>query len=300
MSNPFGGKGGSSTTTENVLNPATQRQVERGYAAGNDVWNAYRQASQNWQHPGMNQFLRQAGGLAQNFGNISPYSQEALGLSRGLAGNMDFGTQFGLGGIDQYLNPAREQIIGGVQGAYDRLRTQASMGTGQEATLAGAFGGNRQAVLEAQRLGQLDQNEAQQIGQIEGQMFDTAAQRLMGDQAAARQLGLAGIGGIQGAGQEALQRQGAQQGMLSSMGDYIRNMQMQQQLMPLQLRSQGLQGLMGSLQGPYGSTTTQTEQSGGNPFLGALGGLATIGGTFSNPAGWLMGAGALGGFLGGM
>lgn len=102
-------------------------------------------------------------------------SQGHINQMRRMAGNAAQtaqGGNFFTGPITQEqiqgaMNPYMDQVIGGVRGEFDHLRSQAGMQTEQDATMAGAFGGSRQGVAEGVRLGELDRA---QTGQIAGLM----------------------------------------------------------------------------------------------------------------------------------
>jgi hypothetical protein len=91
------------------------------------------------------------------------------------------------------MNPFLQQVVGGVQTDFDRLRDQASRQTGADATAAGAGFGGRRAILEAERLRGLDQLEAQQLGNLRFGGFANAQQIALEDLLRRSQLGLAGL-----------------------------------------------------------------------------------------------------------
>jgi hypothetical protein len=207
----------------------------------------------------------------------------------------------GLGGIGDYFDPFQSQVIGGVQSSFDRLRGQASKQAEQEATAAGAFGGSRSGILEAERLRGLDEAEAQQIGQLQSQGFGRAADRLMAERQRLGGLGLAGIQNLYNVGQFAggQQFQGQLAGLQGRQGlmDYARRVQMQQQGAPFQNYQQAL-GLLSPTLGIGGSTQQSTTPlQGGGPLQGALGG-AAAGFGFGGPIGGAIGGGL--GLLGGL
>lgn len=210
------------TTQTSQVDPQTQAFMDQ-----------FRQLALSQAQGGPNQFLQQAG---QGFG--------------GLTDNLGFAQQRGLQGIEQFFNPFQQEVIGGVQSDFDRQRQQAEVSARQQATRSGAFGGSREAVLNAELQGGVNRNEASTLANIRQGGFNQAAQNLFGQRRFAGNLGLAGLQGLAGVG--------GQQG--------------QQQL-------QNLLGLQGAI-GPFGQTQTQTEPFFNNPFAGALGGAATAGGLF--------------------
>lgn len=210
------------TTQTSQIDPQTQAFLDQ-----------FRQQALQQAQGGPNQFLQQAG---QGFG--------------GLTDNLGFAQQQGLEGIEQFFNPFQQEVIGGVQGDFDRQRQQAEVSARQQATQSGAFGGSREAVLNAELQGGVNRNEASTLANLRQGGFNQAAQNLFGQRRFAGNLGLAGLQGLAGVG--------GQQG--------------QQQF-------QNLLGLRGAI-GPFGQTSTQTEPFFNNPFAGALGGAATAGGLF--------------------
>jgi len=124
--------------------------------------------------------------------------------------------------ISPFMNPYVNQVIGGLGQHFDRLRSQATVGANQQATAAGAFGGSRHGVLEAERLGGLDRAQMQQVGGLLSGQFNTALQ----------------------------------QGLQHS--EYLRALRERQMQEPF-LRGQMQQGLLGGSLGPTGSTTTRIQ-----------------------------------------
>lgn len=70
------------------------------------------------------------------------------------------------GSIQDHMNPYLQGVIDPMRAEFDLLRGQAQTGVAQEATQAGAFGGSRHGVAQGTRLGQLDQAQAMQMGQM--------------------------------------------------------------------------------------------------------------------------------------
>ena len=125
--------------------------------------------------------------------------QGATGLDAGSQAYVDQMRQHALGGIGsigagnfapsmdqinqltgQMQNPYQEQVLGGLGQQFDKLRGQAGVATNQDATAAGAFGGSRHGVAQGQRMGELDQAQMQQAGQLMSQNFQGAQQNAMG------------------------------------------------------------------------------------------------------------------------
>lgn len=116
-----------------------------------------------------------------------PASQAYIQQMRGMAGGAaNVATQGPQGGgswmtgpispdqIQQAMSPYLQNVIGGVRGEFDHLRSQAGMQTGQDATMAGAFGGSRHGVAEGVRMGELDRAQTSQIGGLLNQGYGQA------------------------------------------------------------------------------------------------------------------------------
>lgn len=164
----------------------------------------------------------------------------------------------------QFFNPFQDQVIGGVQADFDRQRQFALNNAAQQATGAGAFGGSRSGILQAQALGDVNQNEAQ-----------TLANLRMGGYNNALNFGM----------------QNAQQ--LMQGGEALRQIQNQQSQTPFMNAQQRLQ-LMNLGLGPFG--TSQSQPMYGNPLGGAAGG--ALAGSAFGPIGTAIGGGI--GLLGGL
>lgn len=91
--------------------------------------------------------------------NVFNQSANAYGAATRLAqmgGNLGFGFnpmqagQIGGMNLSQYMNPYTQQVIGAAQGDLNRSRQMAMNDVGQQATAAGAFGGSRHGLVEAE------------------------------------------------------------------------------------------------------------------------------------------------------
>lgn len=65
-----------------------------------------------------------------------------------------------------FFNPFQQNVIGGLNQSYDRLRSQAQNNVNQAATSGGAFGGSRHAISSAVRLGEIDRAHMGQVGNL--------------------------------------------------------------------------------------------------------------------------------------
>lgn len=170
--------------------------------------------------PGADQGAQTAAGLAQSGMSALGGDQEAFG---------------------RFFNPYQQNVMDALGSQYDRMRSQASLGANDAATQAGAFGGDRHALMVGERQGELDR----------GQMSDTAKLLYGGYNDAMGRAGQAVNLGM-GAG-------GYYSDILKEKRDWdLRNAQVLQS---------GLTGL------PYGQSTSTPQSK--NVAGSALGGAAT-------------------------
>lgn len=144
------------------------------------------------------------------------------------------------------MNPYMDRVVGGLGSQYDKLRGQARLAGNAAATSAGAFGGSRHGILEAERLGQLDASQMQQIGSLLHGQYNTDMGRAMG-----------------------LANQAAQ----------VNQMRAMEPLMRAQMQQQAMSNI-----GPLSQQQTITEERGGSPITGLLGLGTTLASTFLSPA----------------
>lgn len=187
---------------------------------------------------------------AQGMSGPEEYGQAGQAYA-GLLPGLGLAGEMGLGGVDQYFDPYQGDVIQGLQNDFDRQRQLAIRRAADTAVGSGAFGGSRSAVLEAQGTRDVNDLEASTIGRFRSAGFQQAVMNLMAERARVGQLGLAGAGGLAAIGQA----------------------RSADELQRLQLLGLGLGG---------GSTTTITNPLYSNPFAGALGGAATLGGLFDS------------------
>jgi len=169
-------KGGTQTTTQK-LDPLIQQQIARQFGATNDVY-----ANTNYTPYG-----------GQRVASIDP-AATAAGQQFGAAAGLTSLGASALGGNEQaqgaFFNPYQHQVIDQLGSQYDRLRQQAALGANDAATQAGAFGGDRNALLVGERQGALDRQQAQDTANLLYQGYGDAQQRAA--QAANLGLGAAG------------------------------------------------------------------------------------------------------------
>lgn len=192
-----------------------------------------------------------------------------------------------------YMSPYMQNVVATQQREAQRASDIAGAAQRGQATQAGAFGGGRQAIMEAER----QRNLATQMGNIQAtglqSAFDQARQAqqfgaqlgLQGQQAGMQgaQIGLQGVGAqqagygqaIQGAGQLGnlgTQQLAAQQGVLGTQSQYgasrqaydqnVLNQAIQNYAMQTQFPQQQLAFMNAQLRGlPMQSSTTQSYQA---------------------------------------
>ena len=206
---------------------------------------------------------------------ISPETQAAIDMFGKYmsGGNLGFSALNGdPTAMASYMNPYQTNVIDATKAQFGQLRDQTMQDIADQATQQGAFGGSRAAVAQGSALGQLGLGEQQQLAQLEQSGYNDAASRAY----MAANLGF-------GAG-----------GQLASLGDYTRQVAMDQNpaLWKLKMLSQVPFG-------SSGSTQTQTGTMGHNGAAGALGGAATGAEIGSYFPGWGTAIGAgVGGLLG--
>ena len=289
-----GGGGDQTVTTRTEIDPATQNFLDQYRQAATQGFEQFRDQGAA---PGVGAGFGEVQQGFRGLGELNPALQQAREGFGGLTGGLNFAQQTGLGGIGEYFDPYQQEVIGGFQGDVQRQRELSAGRAADVATQAGAFGGNRGAVLEAQGLRDINQMEQQQLGQLRSQGFGSAADRMMQERQRMGGLGMAGLQGLQGIGrfQGGQQLRGLQG--LQGLNEYQRNVAMQQRGQGFQDYQQAL-GLLGGGLGGGGQTTTQSQPTqGGGAFQGALGGAMT-GFGMGGPIGGAIGGGL--GLLGGL
>lgn len=232
-------KGGKQTATQGP-DPATAAYLQqvRGAALGAaaEPYQQYRGQTV----AGVSDLSTGAAGQFQNASGLAGLGAAAIGGDP---------SAFGI-----FQNPYQHNVIDALGSQYDKLRSQAQLGTADMATKAGAFGGSRYGVALGSRLGALDQSQMQQTAQLQQQGFNDAQGRAFG----AANLGLGAAGQAFGAGDYMRQ---VQQQYLTSLQDQFN------QARDYPMRQLGiLQGAMG------GGGTVQSTPTSRNPIAGAAGG----------------------------
>lgn len=204
--------------------------------------------------------------------------------------------------IGAYMNPYLQNVAGNVLSDLDRQRLMQQEQNAASAVKAGAFGGSRQGIVEAETNRAAQETAAKALTDLYAGGFNTAAglagQDLSYAQQAAlanQQAGLAGAGlNLQAAGQLGqlgTTQQGMAQADIAALGNIG---SMQQQLAQAQTDAernlifekfglqQGALGALAPLAGNVNSTTKATPS-----FMQSLGNVAQIAGTammFSDPS----------------
>jgi len=244
---------------------------------------------------GQNQLQQQAAGLAGGLGSYQPYLNQA--------GQMGQQAQQTLGGAQQYagpqayqqfMSPYQQDVINTTLQNYDVQAQKGIAPLSAQAVGAGAFGGARQGIQQAQYQSSSDLNRAQLQAQLQNQGFgqaQTAAQNAYQQQLAAAQQ-QQGLGSFQqGLGQSAQQLTGNQIQGLQQLGQQQQQVEQarlsaQQQALQQQafepytrygLVGQQLTGLAGGFPGQVQTYNPVQPVSPLQSFLGTatgLGGLA--------------------------
>lgn len=197
----------------------------------------------------------------------NPY-QQAAGAQQAAMGRVGAGlTQTAVPGMAAYQNPYESQVV---QQSLRDVGSAAQMGLGQlgaRAEQAGAFGGSRHGIAEAELMKGYTQQAMDQAARLRQQGFQTALGASQAD--LSRQLGaagqLAGLGGQSfGYGQAIQQQQMAQGAMQQQMMQNLINAAKQQYAGYAGAPQQGLNTFTGAV---YGMPNVSGGQSSYNPGL---------------------------------
>ena len=209
----------------------------------------------------------QAEQLASGLGAYQPYLQAAEAAT-------------GPEAYKAYMSPYQQDVIQSTLQEYDIQAQKGLPGIGQAAYQAGAFGGARQGVAEAEYQAASDRNRAALQAQLLQQGFGQA-QQLAGQQYQ-QQMGLAQqapaavgqqIAALTGLG---AQQQAQQQAQLEAQ----KQLQYQQAYQPYQATQALGQGVMGLISG-YPAQTQQTIAPSPSGLSTALGTASTLAGIYS-------------------
>ena len=215
-----------------------------------------------------------------------PLSQQAVQIAtgdQGLGSYQPFlqtaAARTGPDAYREFMSPYQRDVIQTALQDFD-IQAQKGLGSvGQAAYQAGAFGGGRQGVAEAEYQAASDRNRAALQAQLLQQGFGQAQQQAGLD--FARQMNLAqqapALAGQQIAGLSTLgaQQQAQQQAGLTAQ-QQLAQQQLQQPLTASQTYGQGVTSLIAG----YPGTTQQTSQPGPSPISTALGIGSTLAGIY--------------------
>ena len=219
---------------------------------------------------GMNFTAGQGGAPSWNPGEAPQRTGQAVwqpgmdAAMEGAQGVMQDAPSFLQGDIGAYMNPYQSQVIDQAMGDLDRSRQMAMQGTGDSAAAAGAFGGARHGLAEAETNRGFADQAGRMSAQLRQQGFGQAAD-LMGQdmnrqmQGRQQQLGASGLLGQLSGQQRDMAMGDAQAIMNLGLGeqqfgqqqlDAIRNLPLQQQ----EIMNQA----MGLVPGGTGGTSTSS------------------------------------------
>lgn len=186
--------------------------------------------------------------------------------------------------VQEYMNPFLQGALDPTLRAIREQQEMTLQGLGSQAQAAGAFGGSRQGVLEAQTLGRFDQQMGDVIGTGYAQAFDRAT-NLMGDEQARqlqgasalsqaanqlRQVGFADADVLRTLGAE--ERGLAQSGMEADYNEYLRSQAFPYQALQARLSPLGYGAQVA------GAAPTVQQPSQFQSLLGNLGAIGSVAG----------------------
>jgi hypothetical protein len=209
----------------------------------------------------------QAEQMASGLGSYQPYLQAAQAATGPTA-------------YQQYMSPYQRDVIETTLQEFDIQAQKGLPAIGQAAIGAGAFGGGRQAVAEAEYQAASDRNRAALQAQLLSQGFGQAQQ--LAQQQFTQQMNLAqqapALAGRQIAGLTSLgaQQQARQQATLEAQ----KQLAYQTAYQPLQATQTLGSGVMGLISG-YPQQTQQTVTPSPSPLSTALGTASTLAGIYS-------------------
>jgi len=209
----------------------------------------------------------QAESMAGGLGSYAPYLQAAEAATGPTA-------------YQQYMSPYQRDVIQTTLQEYDIQAQKGLPQISQAAYQAGAFGGARQGVAEAEYRSASDRNRAALQAQLLGQGFGQAQQ--LAAQQYQQQMGLAQTSpALAGQQISALTALGSQQQARSQAElEAQRQLAYQQAYQPLQATQTLGSGVMGLISG-YPQTTKEMITPSPSPLSTALGTASTLAGIYS-------------------
>ena len=184
--------------------------------------------------------------LGQSFSSTGAYQLPNMNAAPGAAPTAPAGPT---GVAANYMNPYLQSVL---TPQLDELRRQndiTNMGANAKLTQAGAFGGGRQAIMNAENNRNMMQEMNKTVGQGYANAYDKAMQQYNTEQGQAK--GLAELMAQQGASQRGIEQEGitADLNEFNAQRDYPQKMLQFQQSMLQGLPVQSVQNTAGSLSG---------------------------------------------------
>lgn len=187
--------GTTSSTAATNVDPATQAYVEQMRARASGAANMMDREGSFFAGPNA-QFMQGLGNLNQDLSGLGPDLSRYM-TNLGLGGPNLPGTGTDLSGMRQalpedlgqlnwsggrmdvnrfsdFMNPYEQAVIDSMYATGDRQRQGALTAAAQQATAAGAFGGSRGEILQAQGLRDVNQDEAARIAALRQQGYQQA------------------------------------------------------------------------------------------------------------------------------
>lgn len=292
----------STQTTKTQMDPAQREILLDLYSRGKAVADTPYQAYGGETIAGFSTPQLQAQQMATSgaLGNVGGEAlNQALGGTQAVMGYNPMQVQTGsaLDNLGAYMNPYLQNVAGGVLSNLDRSRQLAQQGTSAQAAAAGAYGGSRHGVADAETNRNFFDVAGQQLNNIFSQGYNAATGLATSDlarQLQAQQLNQsAGLTGQQlnlGAANQLAGLSDQQRQQLFGNAAMLEGVGAQQQAME--------QAQLDQAQAQWREAQNYPRQQ--VEFLsGITGNMPSLGGTTTAPVSRNVGAGALGGALAG-
>lgn len=168
----------SKTTSSTQLDPIARQAIGESLAYSRQAADQpFTQYSQPWT-AGWNPALSQAGAQIANSASVGSSALGQAGAIAGQAGQYrapTIGAQGGQAFMGGYFNPFLQQVAGGMVGDMNRARQQQITADEDKALAAGAYGGSRHGVMDAETTRGFYDRLGTQLGGLYAQGFDSAA-----------------------------------------------------------------------------------------------------------------------------
>lgn len=281
-------KGGQTATTtqQNTLDPFIKEALSRNIQAATQVSQLPYQPYSGPRVAGFRPAEQQAFDITQQAvtGRVgAPELAQATQVAQQAA---MFSPQQFQQNVQGFMNPYQQNVVDATMARLAQARAERDAATKAQLASARAFGNERRGVYEAQLAGEQERNTAETLANLYSQGYSQAAQMaqaLPGQQ-------LAGAAALAGYGNQALAQQQAYANMLAGIGGQQRGLAQQnldvayqdflaQRGYPveqLKILQSGLTGL------PAVTSSTQTQTTPGQGFLGTASGVAGVLGGLKN------------------